>query len=271
MKISKAGLDLIKRFEGYHKELPDGSCTAYQEEINGKLDIPTIGYGCTKGVHMGMVWTREQAEAALIEELQKDEEAVNRLVTVDLNQNQFDCLCSFQYNTGGLSGSTALRHINAGRFDDVPAALAMWNKFNGKVSNGLVNRRAAEIALWLTPVEPVASSYMPQAVTPASPQTEAVKAVAKHPATVTTAAGGASWAITEALTSGVPAVPDVASKSFENASAWRKIVSGVYGIGHEVAGVVMMTGKLWPYVLIASVGASGLGYLYWKKKHEQAG
>lgn len=106
---------------------------------------------------------------------------------------------------------------------------------------------------------------------PETRQSEAVKAIAKHPATIVAAGGSAATALSEVVSSGVPSVPDVAAKSLENASAWRKLVTGVYGIGNELVGVAMMTGKLWPYALVAGVGASGLGYVYWKRKHEQAG
>ena len=60
MKISEDGVRLICSFEGYHKKLSNGDCTAYQTYLgNGKYDIPTIGYGCTSGVKMGDV-DREQ-------------------------------------------------------------------------------------------------------------------------------------------------------------------------------------------------------------------
>lgn len=65
MNISDKGIDLIKSFEAYMKKLPDGGCMAYRERLgtdkNGQpiLDIATIGYGCTKGVKMGMRWSAD--------------------------------------------------------------------------------------------------------------------------------------------------------------------------------------------------------------------
>ena len=107
MKLSDNGLKFIKRFEAYMKELPDGSCTAYQEVLGKKngepiLDIPTIGWGCTAGVKMGMVWSREKAEDALRVEIAEHEAIVNRVVTTELTQGQFDALVSFNYNCGKL-------------------------------------------------------------------------------------------------------------------------------------------------------------------------
>lgn len=165
--IPKAAIDLIKRFEGYAKARPDGSCEAYQEVINGKADRPTIGWGCTKGVTIGMVWSRAEAEEALTRELEIHAKRVTRLVTVELNVNQRGALISFDYNTGGLTlgdgkASKVLRLVNAGELDKVPDALREWSKFGGKVSKGLVARRAAEVALWLTPTEDVKPDFMPQ-------------------------------------------------------------------------------------------------------------
>lgn len=187
MKISDRGLEIIKQFEGYHRALPDGSCMAYQEMIAGKLDIPTIGWGCTEGVTMGMVWTREEAEAGLRRELAKHEAAVTRLVTVELNQNQYDALCSFCYNLGegNLSKSTLLRKLNADDFDGAAAEFPRWAKFQGTTVKGLQARRAREAALFLEPVGPVEASYMPQQPAPA-PEAPGKAATATGAAAVVT-------------------------------------------------------------------------------------
>ena len=164
MKLSERGFRKIKAYEGYGKSLPDGSCCAYQERINGKLDIPTIGYGCTKGVEMGQVWTRDQADAALKREIAGHETRVNRLATVELNQNEFDALVSFDYNTGGLAKSTILKRLNAGDREGAAKAFAAWNKFGGRPCKALIARRADEAALFLEPIDPAEPSTMPQAV-----------------------------------------------------------------------------------------------------------
>lgn len=168
MNIGPAGLKLVKNYEGYAKELSDGSgrCTAYQEQINGKLDRPTLGYGCTRGITMGMVWTRAEAEAALLVELEQHAKRVDRLVTVELNANERDALISFDYNCGGLTseqGATGvLKAINAGDRAKTVSEMLRWVKFGGKESKGLTARRAAEVALFLKPMAAVASDYMPQ-------------------------------------------------------------------------------------------------------------
>lgn len=83
------------------------------------------------------------------------ENAVNKLVKVNLSPNQWDVLYSFTFNVGvsAFAGSTLLKKINAGNLNEVPAELAKWNKttINGKrvTSNGLKKRRALEASVWL--------------------------------------------------------------------------------------------------------------------------
>ena len=84
-------------------------------------------------------------------ELEEEYEGyVNELVTVPLNQCQFDALCSFVYNLGGnaLKSSTLLKVLNTGAYNDVPAQILRWNKAGGKVLTGLTRRRTAEAALF---------------------------------------------------------------------------------------------------------------------------
>ena len=58
----------LKRDEGYARRLPDGRCQAYPDPLSGG-DPWTIGYGHTgPEVRRGVIWTREQAERALVED-----------------------------------------------------------------------------------------------------------------------------------------------------------------------------------------------------------
>lgn len=154
MKISKNGINLIKEFEGYHDELPDGRCQAYLDKL---ADPPvwTIGWGCTEGVKKGMVWTRKQAEEALMKEIRKHEENVKKHIKVDLNQNEFDALVSFSYNVG-LSPKktpTLINRVNARDWDGAAEAFLLYNKSGGKKRAGLVRRREAEKRLFETPTK----------------------------------------------------------------------------------------------------------------------
>lgn len=165
MQLSEEGYRLAKSFEGYHRELPDGSCVAYRCPSG----ILTQGFGCTEGVVEGEVWTREEAEARLRVEIAKHEAAVLRLVTVEINQNQFDALVLFSYNVGfakdGLGGSTLLKRVNAREWAKASKEFERWTKgtVDGKKVDlpGLVSRRKREASLFLKPVEAPSSPGMP--------------------------------------------------------------------------------------------------------------
>lgn len=229
MQLSERGYRKIKAYEGYARRLPDGSCTAYQERINGKLDIATIGYGCTVGVKMGDVWTESQADAKLRDEIAKHERRVVQLVTAEVNQNEFDALVSFDYNTGGLAKSTILKRLNAGDRTGAAAAFAAWNKFGGKASKGLTARRASEAALFLEPVGDVAPDYMPQTPAPTiKEQVQPVIDAAKAAAPVLVPAGGAGAVAVQQQAVTMPK-PPVAI--LETATAWKGFSAQVLEFG----------------------------------------
>ena len=144
MHISDEGFDLIKKFEGC--ELEAYKCAA---------GVWTIGYGHTKDVQEGDTWGEEKAEFMLWRELEDEyEHYVNSLVTVPMNQCQFDALVSWVYNLGpaNLKVSTLLKKLNAGDYEDVPNQIKRWNKatVNGerKVLAGLTRRREAEALMF---------------------------------------------------------------------------------------------------------------------------
>ncbi len=140
MKISVEGLALIKKFEGL--ELDAYKCAA---------GVWTIGYGHTKGVQEGDVWSEAQANEMLEIELEEFERYINDNVTVALSQNQFDALVSWVYNLGpaNLKASTMLKVLNSGDYEGVPAQIKRWNKAGGKVLEGLIRRREAEALLFI--------------------------------------------------------------------------------------------------------------------------
>jgi lysozyme len=139
MKISAEGKELIKKFEGC--ELESYRCSA---------DVSTIGYGHTKGVSDGDSCTQDEADQMLTEDLEEFEQHVDRLVTVDLEQNQFDALVAWTFNLGptNLKSSTMLRVLNEGEYGKVPGEMKRWNKAGGKTLDGLIRRREAESLLW---------------------------------------------------------------------------------------------------------------------------
>jgi len=143
-KSSRAGLSLIKQFEGCRLE-------AYSDPATGG-DPWTIGWGRTTGVRKGQKITQAQADAWLVEEYDAFEKKVLSLLHVPLSQNQLGALICLAYNIGigAFSGSTLLKQINSGFIVEAAEQFGRWSKAAGKVMPGLVKRRAAEKALFLS-------------------------------------------------------------------------------------------------------------------------
>ena len=144
MKISNNGLNLIKQFEGLR-------LNAYDDGVG----VWTIGYGTIKYpngtlVKKGDKITQAQADQYIANDVATFERAVNMLVNVPLNQNQFDALVSFTYNLGAtnLSASTLLKKLNSKDYNGAAGEFQKWNKAGGKVMTGLVRRRKAEMELF---------------------------------------------------------------------------------------------------------------------------
>ena len=146
--INQAGIDLIKQWEGC--KLKAYKCSA---------GVWTVGYGLTSRagfIEVGpdTVLTQEEADWYLDKVVANFAENIRPLITAPINENQFASFVSLAYNigVGGFKKSSALRRFNAGQIMEVPAAMRMWKKAGGKVVQGLVNRREAEVKLFLTPV-----------------------------------------------------------------------------------------------------------------------
>ena len=139
MKISQEGIALIKKFEGCE-------LNAYQCSAN----VWTIGYGHTKEVAENNECSMEEAEEILVADLEEFEEWVEKLVSVEMAQNEFDALVAFTFNLGptNLRTSTLLERLNDRKFEDVPSEMKRWNRAGGVVVDGLVRRREAEALLF---------------------------------------------------------------------------------------------------------------------------
>lgn len=146
MQISDTGLKLIEQFEGLRLK-------AYKV---GKEKYYTIGYGHNgSDVTAGMTITQEQAEVYLRQDVAEAEAAVNKYSGYGFNQNQFDALVSFAYNVGNIDQLTA----NGTRsIEQISAKLPEYVYSSGVKMQGLVNRRAAEKALFDTPVTVVVTT-----------------------------------------------------------------------------------------------------------------
>lgn len=114
-------------------------------------DVPTIGWGHTKGVRMGMTCTPAEAERFFQEDTASAEAAVNAL-GLPLTQSMFDALVSLVFNAGGgavAPGSSVGSALRARKWFAAWRGMALWTKQAGKDLRGLAIRRSEEMALFL--------------------------------------------------------------------------------------------------------------------------
>ena len=168
MKLSKAGADLMHRFEGCRNKpylCPAHIWTIgyghvlYQEQIRlpmvrveGK-EIPMIRKEMPLRQEDARVWSKEEIEKLFADDVASFERGVLRLVPGCVGrQGSFDALVSISFNfgLGNLQRSTIRMKANRGDWSGAAEAFRAWTKGGGKVLPGLVKRREAEIALFLT-------------------------------------------------------------------------------------------------------------------------
>ena len=154
-KLSKKGEDFIASFEGEILKVYDDG-----------FGYPTLGIGHLltpeerKLMPLGTTITKEQSREYFRRDVPKYEAAVNKAVSAPLTQNQFDALVSLCFNIGigAFVKSSAVRHLNAGRYADAADAILRFNKAKGKIVPGLDRRRKAERKLFMTPDSAAASA-----------------------------------------------------------------------------------------------------------------
>ena len=156
LTISQNGIDFIKEREGFNaKCYYDGAQSS-------------IGYGtkCGTKAHASGLHsiTRADAETAMRNEIVSSYIPNVRRQTsgIEMNQNQFDALVSFTYNTGGgtsmIKNSPLVKYLR-GEMSQAAAASAfesyvVTNSATGKVDSALKNRRRLEAKLFFSGVVP---------------------------------------------------------------------------------------------------------------------
>lgn len=130
----------------------------YQEQI--RLPVVRIeGYtGLLRKEHPlkmedNRVWTKEEIDQLFRTDVGSFERGVLRLVPAVVGrQGSFDALVSFAFNAGlgNLQKSQMRMRANRKEWESAAAAFRQWTKGGGKVLPGLVKRREAEIALFLS-------------------------------------------------------------------------------------------------------------------------
>lgn len=179
-KLARTGAAdaIAKKWEGYHKRLPDGRCAAYPDVAHG-WRVATIGYGTTfysaaalrkfgrKEVRQGDILTEAEAMSEFDAELDMVEAGLaKRLAGVPVTQGMFDAMCSFVFNlgfggrdvdTGKTNGAfLQIERLRQRKYAECAASFDLYINANGRPYQGLINRRNDEEALFrrdgLTPV-----------------------------------------------------------------------------------------------------------------------
>jgi len=99
------------------------------------------------------VWSKQEIEELFDTDVASFERGVLRLVPgVVGRQGAFDALVSFAFNAGlgNLQRSTIRMKANRGEWEEAAEAFMQWTKGGGKELPGLVRRRKAERALFLS-------------------------------------------------------------------------------------------------------------------------
>lgn len=158
MQLSEKGMEFLKGYE--NKVMADGKHLIY-DDATGKpvpkgQQLPpgaTIGYGhlIKPGENFSKGLTEKEAMDLFRQDVRAAENAVRNYIDTPISQNKFDALVSLTYNigAGGLKESTIRQYVNDPDFKSTAyptpeSAWKAWNKSQGKVSNGLINRRNDE-------------------------------------------------------------------------------------------------------------------------------
>ena len=148
-KLGAKGAALIKAFESCMRAVP-GGFQAYFDPVQ----VLTICWGHTndngRQFNTNSIWTQQECDDEFLKDMTIFVAAVNNLVKVAINQDQFDALVSFTFNLGAdsLKNSTLLKKLNAKDFAGAAQEFKRWNKAKGRVLPGLTRRRACEALLF---------------------------------------------------------------------------------------------------------------------------
>jgi lysozyme len=162
MKLSQAGANLMHRYEGCRNR--PYLCPAHIWTIGyghvlyqAQIRLPMVGQTCRKDYPLAegdnRVWSKDEINSLFASDVGSFERGVLRLVPgVSGRQGAFDALVSFAFNAGlgNLQRSQIRIKANRGEWEAAAEALMDWTKGGGRVLPGLVKRREAERALFLS-------------------------------------------------------------------------------------------------------------------------
>jgi lysozyme len=141
MDINNAGTDLIKSFEACR-------LTVYKDLVG----YPTVGWGSRTTLPVGTAISQDEANSLLDSDIKRISDGVKACIRTVINDNQFSALVCLAYNIGGnaFAHSTLAKLINSGELTAAANEFEKWDKAEGIVVPGLLRRRLAEKALFLS-------------------------------------------------------------------------------------------------------------------------
>jgi len=169
MNLSHSGIELLKALEG--EVTADGRHIVYDDfdgspwpyDTEKGRGNATIGHGhlLKNGEAFLDGLSEAEATALLRFDLAWAEKMVNETIPVAMTQQQFDAWVIHGFNLGHpnfTKRASSVRAFNAGRPEEVPWRMALWNKASladgsTVLSPGLIRRRGATAALFATGYE----------------------------------------------------------------------------------------------------------------------
>jgi len=123
---------------------------AYKDRL--AKDLPTVCYGETRGIELGMRFTKAECDAMLVKALGEfADTSVERCIKGPIADEPYVAFLDLAYNigAGAFCKSTVVRRWNAGDKAGACDAVLMFNRAGGQVVPGLTARRQRERALCL--------------------------------------------------------------------------------------------------------------------------
>lgn len=157
-RLSEKGADLLKSIEELRLEPYDDQTGEKIDRWSFWMNGATIGYGHLISQdewdkHRNGI-TKEGADMLFFRDLDSFERGVNRMVERKLYQQEFDALVILAFNIGlgNFSRSSVRKLVNDDEASTPYASLEdawkAWNRSQGKIMKGLINRREAEYKIF---------------------------------------------------------------------------------------------------------------------------
>jgi len=137
MKTSSKGRELIKEREGYRAHV-----------YNDGFGFLTVGWGHRTKLPQGKLVRPEQAQMFFDRDIAVMESALYQAGVEPPTQYQFDAMVSLVFNIGpaAFAASETGELWRAGKYEQLPRHMLMWDHAGGTIVEALRKRRQHEVA-----------------------------------------------------------------------------------------------------------------------------